>query len=138
MTPKYLHGTKIHNIMKDLKNEFNQCCCDYARRFCERHGYEYSDDDWVGDEYGSMYCMGDLYINFSTIMYDVDFTPDTSELLKWYDYCIFANEMGLTVPNYDSWCRGCPRVDMNELMEMYRMKIELSSFLKNHKSSIKI
>lgn len=110
---------------EEVKRMYEQACDAYAQAFAERHGFDYSGTEWVASDKGGVYEFGDYYVGFETIRYDVDNEPDKDEFFKHYDYCVKAHEFNLPVPNYRSWCRGCPRTSPEAFEELRKFKKQL-------------
>lgn len=115
--------------MKKLKQKYDDVCEAYAKAFAERHGFDYSDSNWVANEKGGIIEFGDLYVNFETIRYDVDNQPDKDEFIKYYDYCNEAGQYYLPIPNYKSWCKGCPRTTPETFAELRQFKKQLDDLI---------
>lgn len=49
------------------------------------------------------------------------------ELMKHYDYCVQAEALGLTSPNFTHWIKGCPRVSAKEMGELQRKKASIDN-----------
>ena len=112
------------NEVKDL---YTKGCNEYLLLFCEKHGFDYEDakDSWVANEVGGMVCVNDYFVDMQTIITDVEHCVDESEFIKWYDYCLEANEFGLTIPNYSSWLKGCPRTSAESFDNLRAIKRNL-------------
>lgn len=47
---------------------------------------------------------------------------------KYYDYCLRVGSIAggeLTVPNYDSWLRGCPRMDEERIKRLEELQQDI-------------
>lgn len=125
-------------MKSELKLEYENVCRKYAKAFTERHGYDYSDGDWVGCEIGGILEMGDYSVDFATIQYDVDNLPHVNEFYYYYDYCQDAYNFGFAVPNYRSWCKGCPRVSGKKFEELKERRKQLDALIEETKKNIEI
>ena len=96
-----------------LEENYNLICNMYAHVFATKHAYSF--DAWVADKVGEVAMMGDYYVDFCDIKYDIDNDIDADEYVKYYDYCLEVGMLNLTVPNYESWCKGCPRIPQEAL-----------------------
>lgn len=103
------------------KEYFVKGCNEYLRLFCEKHDFDYEEakDSWVGGLVGEITLCGDYYVAMPTIIADIDMDAPETEFYKWYDYNLEAREYGFVTPNFESWLRGCPRVN-NETFEKLR------------------
>lgn len=112
---------------EQAKDLYNSGCNAYLQLFCEKHGYDYEDakDSWVANEVGGIACINDYFVDMQTIITDVEHCSDESEFIKWYDYCIEADEFGLTTPNYSSWLKGCPRTSPESFDNLRAIKHSL-------------
>lgn len=114
---------------EEARRMYEDACDAYAQAFAERHGFDFSDAEWVASDKGGICLFGDYYVGFETIKYDVDNEPDKDEFIRYYDYCIEANEFGLTIPNYRSWCMGCPRTSPEAFEELRKFKKQLDDLI---------
>lgn len=113
----------------DLKETYKTICNKYAQKFAEKH--EYSFDDWV--DVGEVAMMGDFYVDFRDIKYDIDNNVDVDEYVKYYDYCLEVGMLNLSIPNYESWCKGCPRIPQDVIDKMRGLRRELDELIKETK-----
>ena len=110
-----------------LSVAYDNACNDYAKAFAEKHEMDYTDEDWVGGDFGTILGLGDYYFNFQEIKYDMDYNIDKDEIFKYYDYCIRASTLGFKkIMNYENWCKGCPRISEEAFAkaEKYNKEIE--------------
>ena len=119
--------------MKELQKSFNEVCNTYAQKFAIKH--EYSFDGWVADNVGEVAMMGDYYVDFRDIKYDIDNDIDADEYVKYYDYCLEVGMLNLTVPNYESWCKGCPRIPQEALDKIQGLRMELNTLINETKNT---
>jgi hypothetical protein len=120
----------------DLKRRFESVCNEYVLEFTNLYDIQlYSDDIWVANDVGGIVCIGDRFFDFlDVIKYAVDNQlSDYDELMEWYEYTLWAHEFGQNIPNFKSWCNGCPRVDMGKRQELIDMKKQLDESIKNLK-----
>ena len=112
------------------KELYDLGCNAYLHLFCEKHGYYYESDAWVGNDIGGVANVGDYYVDMATIRADIDEDAPEEEFIKWHDYCLAAHEFGIIEPSFRSWVLGCPRTsekvferlrtlrkDINDLVE---------------------
>lgn len=100
---------------------FVKGCNEYLRLFCEKHDFDYEEakDSWVANCVGEVTLCGDYYVAMPTIIADIEHDAPEMEFYKWYDYNLEAGEYGFVTPNFESWLKGCPRVN-NETFEKLR------------------
>lgn len=107
--------------------ELYELGCDaYLQQFCEKHGFNYERNCWVGNDVGGVACVGDYFFDMATIRTDIDEDAPEHELIAWYDYCLEAHEYGITQPNFHSWIHGCPRTQPSTFERMRELKKELN------------
>jgi hypothetical protein len=119
--------------MKNLKENYKKACNDYAREFCKKHGYEFSEFDWVANMPGTLINIADYFVDMVTIIYDVENDVPEDKFLKWYDYSLRAGTYGIITPNFSSWVKGCPirsEEDLNRIEKMRERINELEKELK--------
>ena len=114
---------------QQTKELYELACEDYLELFCEKHGYYYEKDAWVGSDVGGVANVVDYFIDMSTIRIDVDMNLPKGTFLEWYDYCLRASNLGLTTPNYASWVAGCPRTSEEKFKEIEGMKRQLAQLI---------
>lgn len=122
---------------KDLAVRYNAVCNEYVVAFCNAYGIALDTSDiWVAGDVGTIACIGDLFLDFnSVIKYAVDNDlKDYDELLRWYDYTLFASEFNQTIPNFDSWCKGCPRLSEKEQENLKSLKKSLFDAIESCKN----
>lgn len=119
--------------MTNLKETYEITCNTYVHNFTVKH--EYSFDGWVADRVGEVAVMGDYYVDFRDIKYDIDNDIDADEYVKYYDYCLEVDMLNLTAPNYESWCKGCPRIPQEVLDKIQGLRRELNELIKETKNT---
>ena len=120
---------------EERKKAFAGVCDDYLKAFCEKHEFCYEDSYWVGDEPGGIACIGDYFVRFVEMAYDIDNDVPEEMFLKWYDYDLEIGSLELdyrevicarefTKINYPSFCKGAPLPYSNEDIELMRDDIK--------------
>lgn len=117
--------------MKELQKHYNEVCNKYAEQFATKH--EYSFDGWVADKVGEVATMGDYSVDFREIKYDIDNNVDADEYIKYYDYCLEVGILNLAAPNYESWCKGCPRIPQEVIDKIQGLSRELNTLIRETK-----
>lgn len=117
--------------MEDLKENYKIICNTYAHKFAVKHELPF--DAWVADKVGEVATMGDYSVDFREIKYDIDNDIDADEYDKYYNYCLEVGMLNLTAPNYESWCKGCPRIPQEVLDKIQGLRRELSTLIKETK-----
>ena len=91
--------------MKKLKEKFENICEEYLRKFCYKHGYE-DYGEWV--DMGNIALVGDMYVDFNDIRYDIDHEIDEEKFENWHWKDTDRRLDGLQYMNYRSFCLGAP------------------------------
>ena len=91
----------------ERKDRYEKLCMEYVLRFCEKHDLNF--DGWVGDRVGETAEIGDMYLDFSDIRFDIDTEQKVGKIEKWWDYTydLAMLECPKTI-NFRSWCAGAP------------------------------
>lgn len=101
-----------------LKECYNKAVRDYCTAFCDKHGWEYDPNDWVGDKVGEVIEICDRFIDFSDIKTDIDNDFPEGIFEKWYDYTLRLTELGCSKTiNYWYFTKGCPLPYSEEQLE---------------------
>ena len=110
--------------IKQLEKRYSDTCEEYLKAFCENYNRRYELDSWVAGDCGTIACVGDYFFDFhDVIKYAVDNNlTDWDEVVEWYDYTLFANEYNQTIPNFQSWHKGCPRLTAEEQKRLIDLK----------------
>lgn len=118
---------------------FEKGCNEYLRLFCEKHEFDYEDakEMWVAGDVGSIVCCGDYFVDMQDIITDIEQDAPNGEFENWYEYCFDAHNLGLTTPNYQSWLKGCPRCNQEEINRLYDLKREFEQAVENAKAKCK-
>lgn len=107
--------------------------------FCEKHEFDYADAarSWVGDNVGGVTECADYIVRMSDILTDIDLDAPDDEYVKYYDYCMRVWSIAggeLKTPNYESWLRGCPRMDEEQIKRLE----ELQQDIRNAEAVLKV
>jgi hypothetical protein len=78
----------------------------YAIAFCEKHGFDLKDADWVNNEPGTILCVADYFFDFREIKYDIDNDVPKEMMIRYYDYCLDLHHTGGKPVNYKNWLNG--------------------------------
>lgn len=110
---------------EELRLNYNAACNAYPAAFCEKHGYDYDPDAWAGDDPGGIAEVGELFVSMSDMLTDIDRDAPEEEYIRYYDYCMRVGGIcdgKLETPNYDSWLRGCPRIDEEQIASLEELQ----------------
>lgn len=107
----------------ELRENYDKACNAYLMAFCEKHEFDYADvaRSWVGGDVGGITLCADYCVGMSDIITDIDMDAPEEEYVKYYDYCLRVGSIAngeLKTPNYDSWLRGCPRIDEEQIRRL--------------------
>lgn len=122
-----------------LQKHYGDICDEYLQTFCRNYGVCYDKDAWVADEKGTIACVGDLFFDFNDVIkYCVDNDlNDWNEITDWYEYAIYANEIGVSIPNFKSWHKGCPRLSNEQIDKINELRKDLNDLIEQAKESFK-
>lgn len=115
---KPLLGRGWGAYLKQTSLLYRQACNQYLALFCEKHGYDLHDAEWVGGEPGDIATIGDYCVGLRTIIDDLEMDAPEEEFIRWYDYCLEAHDLGIESPNFRSWVKGCPRIPEERLQRL--------------------
>ena len=126
--------------IKQLEKRYSDTCEEYLKAFCKNYDRRYELDSWVAGDCGTIACVGDYFFDFhDVIKYAVDNSlTDWDEVVEWYDYTLFANEYNQTIPNFQSWHKGCPRLSKEEQKYLVSLKEMLDKAIKDYKDNTTI
>lgn len=105
-----------------LNQMYAAVCNKYLEAFVRKHGFDPSDCGWGSNAPGTIATLGDYFADMQTIITDIDRDAPEEEWLRWYDYSLDCNDIGLTACNYDSWLRGCPRHSEESLSRLRQLQ----------------
>jgi hypothetical protein len=93
-----------------------KACNAVLKAFCDKHGYRYdADDAWVAGDAGEIASIGDLFVDMSAMLYDLEADVPEDVFLEWYDYNLQCYSRGLRNLNYKSFVMGAPRYTQEEI-----------------------
>lgn len=84
-----------------LQKNYEKACMAYIREFEEKHNM--SMEFWIADRIGEWAMFGDVALQFSDIVYDIDTQQPRRYIWDWhYDNLKYPNNN----INYHSYCKG--------------------------------
>lgn len=94
-----------------IRKRYEDAVHEYCQAFCEKHEYQYDPDDWVGNDIGGIVAIGDYFVNFNDIRYDIDNDVPEDKFLHWYDYSLEIAMLDdgsgkMRNVNYKHWLMG--------------------------------
>lgn len=116
---------------EELKFSFSNLCLAYLKAFCDKHEYDIEWElehggVWVGDEPGGVANIGDLWVNFDDIRYDIDNDVPPRVFEQWYWKALDRATLGVKHLNYKSFCLGAPDpVNQEQLEKIKKAKKNL-------------
>ena len=117
-----------------LREKFEEVVNGYLLELCNMWNIDARLGYWVSDKVGGTYIFGDEDpINLDEIIYAVTNDVKYETYSKWLDYVCFANEFSQSVPNFESWCKGCPRLDESQQQRLRDLKNDLETAIKDYK-----
>lgn len=121
-----------------LENSYKETCEDILIAFCNAYKMPYERDSWVGGDVGTIACVGDYFFDFHDVIKFCVFNSldDWNELMEWYDYTLWANEYNQVIPNFESWHKGCPRIDKNAQEHLSELKKQFENAIKQYKENL--
>lgn len=132
---------ELEKISKEkVKQLYEDGCNAYLKLFCEKHEFDFEDakDSWVGGDVGSITECGDYFVDMWTMIDDIELDAEEETFFKWYDYCLRANELGLDVPNFKSFVKGCPITSEETLTKLESIKNELKTTVEQENNFSKL
>ena len=118
-----------------LHQRYSEACEDYLKAFCDAYKLQYEEDSWVAGDVGTITCISDyFFVFFFVVKYAVDNNlHDYEDLVAWYNYCMFAHDFNQTIPSFDAWSRGCPRLSKSEQQRLIDLKMDFNAAVKDYK-----
>lgn len=126
---------------EELRLNYNEACNAYLMAFCEKHGFDYADAarSWVGGDIGGITECADYIVRMADIITDIDMDAPEDEYAKYYDYCLRVHSIAngeLKTPNYESWLRGCPRMEEEQIKRLEELQQDIRSAEANLKVEV--
>jgi hypothetical protein len=104
--------------LNKLKTDWENLTIEYVKIFCEKHEMYYEEDSWVGNKIGEIICIGDYYIDFSDIKYDIDNNIPEEKFDSWYWKSLEVYQItGKNYMSYESFCKGAPDIWTDEKLK---------------------
>lgn len=104
--------------LNKLKTDWENLTIEYVKIFCEKHEMYYEEDSWVGNKIGEIICIGDYYIDFSDIKYDIDNNVPEEKFDSWYWKSFEVYQItGKNYMSYESFCNGAPDIWTDEKLK---------------------
>lgn len=71
-----------------IRERYENAVHEYCIAFCQKHDYHYNPDGWVRNNIGGVVLIGDYYINFDDIRYDIDNDVPKEIFFEFYEYTL--------------------------------------------------
>jgi hypothetical protein len=135
----------------ELQEQWETLSNEYMKQFCEKHGYRFEPDSWVGigrENIGTTAEICDMFVHIDDMRYDIDNNIPESKFEEWYWKSLEIYELtegGEKYMNYPSFCKGAPDYWTEERMQDLRdgarrvkaaresLENEIASFKANQK-----
>lgn len=123
------------NKTKQLRTAYDKACNDYLAELLRMWELDPHYGYWNSDRPGTIYHYGDTHnLSMGDIIYCVEHSISEDLVLEWEDYLLDAYEFGLSTPNLESWCLGCPRTDKATFQRLHKMEQDLYDAVEEEKS----
>ena len=86
-----------------LKKEYQSCCNEYLKKFCNKQDFDFKSGFWVGNDIGGVFFVSDFYFNLYDIVWDINSQQEKGLIIQWYDD--FAGYMTTSI-NYYAYTKG--------------------------------
>jgi len=125
-------------VIRHLKEQWEAACNGYLLELLNMWEWDCSCGWWVGDDVGGLYCYGDnTFINMDEIIFCVENDVPQEKYIEYTDYCLWAHEFGFTVPNFESYFKGCPIAPKDVQERLTKQKQELDKLIREEQEKLK-
>lgn len=100
----------------DVVKEFEKVAEAVAEEFCKKH--EVEREGWVAGNIGDSLFIGDSVVSLNDMLLDLKENVPKDEYWEYDAYCMQAAFYGVTIPNYRSWLKGCPRLSEDDFAKL--------------------
>jgi hypothetical protein len=109
---------------KRVRLNYEHFCNEYLRLFCLKHDFDFegAKSSWVANDVGSIVSCGDYCFDMNVIRTDIDEYAPKEELLKWYDYSLEVEMLGVKTCNYHSWLHHCPILSKEKINTLKQLR----------------
>lgn len=118
----------MNKAHKELMRErYENAVHEYCHAFCQKHGYHYDPDMWVGGRVGEIIEIADYFCDFVDIRYDIDNDIAEEMFVQWYDYSLElamldAGEGKIKNVNYEHYCMGARPYSVEDIEALKEAK----------------
>lgn len=121
-----------------LKERFKEIVNDYMQAWCDKHEYYYEEDMWVANDYGGVCCVGDLFVSFNDVRYDIDNDLEEGVFEEWYWYILEIKELGCEkTVNLDTYAKGYRPYSDKQIEDIRQAKIGVDEAEKRFEELLK-
>lgn len=105
-----------------LSDRYKLIVNDYMYVWTTKHGFEYDENMWIGDNIGGICDICDMFVSFEDIRCDVDNELPENVFNEWYWYNLELSELGLdrnvTLKEYANGYRPYSEKDIEKLRKL--------------------
>ena len=128
-----MEEVKEYKTNEVLEN-YNNACNDVVKAFSERYEVNVSEEDWVAGEVGGAICINEeFFVGMEILIIMLKNNVPWEEFLRWWDYNMDANLLGLNTINFVSWLTGAPRLSKEQLDGLKEKRKELTDLVEKYK-----
>lgn len=91
----------MKKLIDQAKRNYEKWCNEYIRLF--EHKQDMRFEFWVADIVGEIACFGDIFLNLSDIVYDLNTHQKKGNILNWFYESMENQEHSI---NYYSYTKG--------------------------------
>lgn len=123
------------NKIATLRQNFEKAVEEYLTAFLKQMEWDSYYGYWVADDVTGIYAYGDeLFISLADIIYSVEHNVTKDELIELQEYNVWAESMGQSHINLDSWHKGYKGIPIGVRSKMDSIKKELDELIKENKT----
>lgn len=113
-------------------NDYKTACNAVINVFSKKYEVSVTEEDWVAGVVGGKVCINDeFYIDMEDVILMLTKDVSWNEFLRWWDYNIDANYLGIRFVNLVSWLKGAPRLSREQLDNLKEKRQELDKLIED-------
>lgn len=107
------------NTEISIRENYNKAVDAYMNAWCDKHELEYEADMWVAGDVGTICMVGDYFVSFDEVRYDMDNDLPGDTFFEWYDYSLDVHDVNPDIKlNFRSYCMGYRPYNEEEMERM--------------------